>query len=163
MLERVEQTLAGIKNKLLGNEEIRKLLFHDSNNALNMTAPTKQEVDDYITLKPIFDFENKEGYAHNSVINIYTTQIIPDTEIKKISGVIQINVVCNEEKWELIESKIRPIQLCNQIIKLINGCKFAASNKLEFDTMTDLIISKTLFGYALLFSLTDGSGEKEKF
>ena len=60
MLERVEQTLAGIKNKLLGNEEIRKLLFHDSNNALNMSAPTKQEVDDYITLKPIFDFENKE-------------------------------------------------------------------------------------------------------
>lgn len=163
MLERIEQTLAGIRNKLLADETIRKLLYHDSNNALNMLAPTVQQAENYITLKPIFDFENKEEYAQNSIINIYTTQLMPGDETKKLDGVIQINVVCNEEKWELTDSKIRPIQICNRIIKLVNGCKFAASNKLVFDTMTDLIISKTLFGYALLFEITDGSGEKEKF
>jgi len=163
MLEKIEETLAGIKNKLLADELIRKLLFNDSNNALNMLAPLPQLVEDYITLKPVFDFENKEEYAKNSVINIYTTQIIPGDETKKLDGVIQINVVCNEDKWELVDLKIRPIQICNRIIKLVNNHKFAASNKLVFDTMTDLIISKKLFGYALLFEVTDGSGKIDKF
>lgn len=163
MLEKIEQTLVGIKNKLLHDATIRKLLFHDSNNALNMLAPQEKEAESYITLKPIYDFENKEPYAKNSMINIYTTQIVPDDEIKKITGVIQVNIVCNENTWELVDSHIRPLRLSDQIIKLVHGCKFAASNKLEFNTMSDLIINKKLFGYALLFEITDGSGETEKF
>jgi len=163
MLERVESTMAAIKNRLLEDELIKKLLFHDSNNAINMPPPLKKQVEDYITLRPIFNFENKEDYSKNSVINIYTTQVLPGDEEKKIDGVIQINVVCNEEVWELVDSKIRPIQICNRIIELINNCKFTVSNKIVFNTMTDLIISKTLFGYALLFEITDGSGKIDKF
>lgn len=163
MLSRIESTMAAIKTKLLSDETIRKLLFHDSNNALNMPAPRIEQVEKYITLKPIYDFENKEDYSQNSVINIHTTQAMPGGESKIVNGALQINVVCNEEKWELINSKIRPMQICNTIIKLIDNCKFTVSNKIVFDAMTDLIISKKLFGYALLFAITDGSEEKEKF
>lgn len=163
MLERVESTLAAIKNRLLGDEIIRKLLFHDSNNALNMLPPLIPEVEDYITLRPIFEFENKEDYMQNSMINIYTTQILPADDIKKIDGVVQINVVCNGDKWELVDSKIRPMQLCDRIIQLVNNKKFTISNKVVFNTMTDLIISKKVYGYALLFEITDGGGEIEKF
>ena len=163
MLERIESTLAAIRNKLLDEDIIRKLLYHDSNNALNMEAPNKKQVEDYITLRPIFDFENKENYSQNSIINVYTTQVLPGAENKKVDGTIQINVVCNEEKWELVDCKIRPLQICNHILQVVDGRKFTASNKLVFNTMTDLVISKKLFGYALLFDITDGSGEKEKF
>lgn len=163
MLERIETTLAAIKNKLLADETIRKLLFHDSNNALNMLAPQLKEVEEYITLRPIFEFENKEDYMQNSMINIYTTQVSPDEENNFINSLIQINVVCNGDKWELIDNKIRPMQLCNKIIQLVNNCKFTVSNKLVFNTMTDLIISKKVYGYALLFEITDGSGKIEKF
>lgn len=163
MLEKLETTLTAIKNKLLADEKIRKLLFHDSNNALHMLAPQPQEVEQYITLRPIFDFENKENYTQNSMINIYTTQVTPGDEIKQIESLVQINVVCNGDKWELVDSKIRPIQLCDKIVQLVNNCKFTVSNKLVFNTMTDLIINKKIYGYALLFEAIDGSGEIEKF
>lgn len=163
MLQRVESTLFAIRNKLYNNEDIRKLLFHDSNNALNMLAPSKEEVSEYITVKPIFEFENKEGYEQNSIINIYPIQVDPIDDRQGIEGVIQINVVCNTDQWELIDNKIRPLQLANKIIKLINNNKFTVSNKLTLNTMTELILSKKMTGFALLFDVVDGSGENEQF
>lgn len=163
MLERVESTIAAIKTKLLDNEDLRKLLFHDSNNALNMLAPTVLELRDYITSKPIFEFENKEEYNKNSVINIYVTEIIPTDESASFTGVLQVNVVCNLDVWELVDNKIRPLQISNKIIKMLNNTKFTVSNKLVLSNMTDLIINKKMVGYALLFEITDGSGENDNF
>ena len=163
MLERIESTLAAIKTKLLRDEKLRKLLFHDSNNALNMLAPSELEVDNYITLKPIFEFENKEEYNQNSIVNIYVTEIIPTDNEVSFTGILQINVACNIDVWDLLDNKIRPIQICNQIIKLLNKKKFTISNNLELSNMTDLIINKKMIGYALLFEITDGSGENNNF
>lgn len=163
MLERIESTLAAIKTKLLSDEKLRKLLFHDSNNALNMLAPSELEVDNYITLKPIFEFENKEEYNQNSIVNVYVTEIIPTDNETSFTGVLQINVACNIDIWDLLDNKIRPIQICNRIIKLLNKKKFTISNNLELSNMTDLIINKKMIGYALLFEITDGSGENNNF
>ena len=163
MLSRVESTLAAIKTKLLNDEIIRKLLFHDSNNALNMLPPYEKETEKYITLKPIFEFENKEEYNQNSIVNVYVTEIIPTDEEVSFTGILQINVACNIDIWDLLDNKIRPLQICNRIIKLLNNKKFTVSNKLTLSNMTDLIINKKMIGYALLFEITDGSGEKDNF
>lgn len=163
MLSRIESSLAAIKTRLLEDEDIRKLLFYDSNDALVNEAPKKESVKEYITLRPIYQFENKENYNQNSMINIYMTQATPGDDLPIVDSILQINVVCNIDNWELVNDKIRPIQIANKIIKLVNNRKFTTSNKLVFSTLTDLIISKTVCGYALLFELTDGSGEQQKF
>lgn len=163
MLERIELTLAAIRTKLLKDEKIRKLLFHDSNNALEMLAPQENQIQNYITLKPVFEFENKNDYNQNTIVNIYTTQIIPTDDVKSCTGVVQINVACNSDVWELLDNKIRPLQICNKIIQLVHGQKFNVSNKLVLDSISDLIINKKMIGYALLFEITDGSGEDNNF
>lgn len=163
MLSKIELTMAAIRTKLLEDETMRKLLFHDSNNALNMLAPSKVSVEQYITLKPVLEFENKNEYNQNSMINIYLTDINPIDDVKACSGVLQVNVVCNTGVWELLDNKIRPLQLSNRIIKLIHGCKFNVSNKLVLATISDLIINKKMIGYALLFDITDGSGNNDNF
>lgn len=163
MLQRVQSTLAAIRTKLGKNDIIKKLLLHDGNDALYVQTPKIEKMDNYITLHPIFEFENKEDYNQNSIINIYMTQCIPADDNQQLDGIIQINVVCNKDVWELIEDKIRPLEISNQIIKLIHNVKLSVSNKLIFKNMSDLIISKKMIGYALLFEFTDGSGENDKF
>ena len=163
MLERIESTMAAIKTKLLRNDTLRKLLYCDTPDALECEAPKAKEVNKYITLKPVYEFENKEDYNQSSMINIYTTQIDPADEGRYTASVIQINVVCNTDVWELDDSKIRPLRICEEVIRMVDKAKFSASNKLELATITDLIISKKMFGYALLFDLVDGSGEIDKF
>jgi hypothetical protein len=138
-------------------------LYYDANNALDIEAPAQNLVSKYITLRPIYEFENKEDYNQNSMINLYITQASPLEDAVGVESILQINVVCNVDNWELLDDKIRPMQIANRIIKLLNNKKFTASNKLVFNGLADLIISKTMCGYALLFEITDGSGEKQKF
>ena len=163
MLERIQTTMSAIKTRLLNDKSIRQLIFYDSNDALNIDAPSIKDTAEYITLRPIFEFENKENFEKNSMINIYTTQCVPVEDSKAIIAVLQVNVVCNLDIWELVDDKIRPMQIADRVINLVDGHKFTVFNILEFNTMTDLIISKKMVGYALLFSITDGSGEIDKF
>lgn len=163
MLERVETTLAAIKNCLLNDDIVRKLVYNDSNNALNMETPDIDKVNKYITLRPIYQFENMADFSQNSMINIYFTDGSPQEEEVGIEGIIQINIVVNIDKWELVDNKIRPIHLANRIIKLLNDKKFTVSNSLSLENINQLIISKQLVGYALLFNVIDGSGDLDKY
>jgi DNA-binding transcriptional regulator/RsmH inhibitor MraZ len=79
------------------------------------------------------------------------------------NGIIQINVVYNVDKWELVDNKIRTLELANKVIELLNNTKFSVSNKLNFTNLQQLILSKQLVGYALLFSINDGNSNLEKF
>lgn len=163
MLKRIESTLAAIKTKLSADKIIKQLLVHDGNDALEVQLPEGINLDKYITLKPVFEFENKEDYNQNSIVNIYMTEAQPNDGVKAVDATIQINVICNESVWELIDNKIRPLRIANRIIELVNETKFTASNKMVLNGLTELIINKKMYGYALLFELTDGSGEIDKF
>lgn len=164
MLERIQTTMSAVKTRLLNDSTVRKLLYYDTTNALDLEAPSaKQMGNKYITLRPIFEFENKGDYSQNSIVNIYTTEISPLEDTQACVGVLQINVVCNLDLWELDDAKIRPMQLAEKVIQLVHNQKLTVSNKIVFNSMTDLIISKKMVGYALLFEITDGSGEIDKF
>ena len=163
MLKQIQSTLAGIKTVLLKDTIVRKLLCNDSNNCLNMDAPDEKSAEKYITLKPVFQFENIDDYTQQGMINIFLSDGQPDDEINIFSGVLQINVVYNTDKWELIDNKIRTLELADKVINLLNNKKFSTSNKLKFDNLQQLILSKQLVGYALLFTINDGNSELEKF
>ena len=163
MLEQIQSTLAGVKTALLKDDIVRKLLCNDSNNCLNMDTPDEKSAKKYITLRPIFQFENTDDYSQNGMINVFLSDGEPDDTENIFHGVMQVNIVYNTDKWELIDNKIRTLELANKVIKLLNNKKFSVSNKLVFDSMQQLVLSKQLVGYALLFAIEDGNSNLEKF
>lgn len=98
MFERIESSLAAIKSLLLTDEIVRKLVYNDSNNALNIEAPNVDEADKYITLHPIYQFENVGDYTQNGMINIFFDNGSPSVDDNALTGVIQVNVVFNIDK-----------------------------------------------------------------
>ena len=163
MFERIEKLPGEVKTKLLNNEIIRKLMINDSNNALNMATPPKEKVVDYITTHPVYQIENKENYQQNGMINVYVTTGEPDDEELITYGVLRVNIAYNVDKWDLVDNKCRPMSIANEVIKLVNNHKFSISNKVEFASLDELIVSKQLVGYTLLFNITDGSGVLDNF
>lgn len=163
MFKRLQTTLKGIKRVLLEDEQIRKLLYNDSNNALNLDTPAKESVSKYITTYPIYEFEGRDDYTQQGMINCFISDSEPDDDIKVTDSILRINVVYNTEKWELVDGSCRLLSLCERIIELVDNKKFSISNPISYNSLTELILSKKLVGYALLFNLTDGNSELENF
>lgn len=163
MFERIDSTIRAIRRQLLNDEELRKLLYNDSNNALDIDAPSIKDVEKYITNHPIYEFENKEDYTQHGMINIFMSNSEPDDEQVSVSAVIRINVVYNCDKWTLKDGSCRVLKMLDRIIALIDNKKLNVSNPVEYNTSDELILSKQLTGYALLFYITDGSAELENF
>lgn len=161
MLERIERTVSEVRETLVSDKDIRKLVFHDSNNALSMIAPDPQEVQRYIVTHPIFDMCETEGYSQNTIVQVELDTT--NAEEGYLDGILRVNIVCNYEKWNLVGGKIRPMQIANRVIDLVDGQKFSCSNNLIFDSIVPLLINKKITGYALLFSIQDGSSEIKNY
>lgn len=157
MLERIERTISEVRETLIADSDIRKLVFHDSNNALSMLTPAAQEARPYITANPIFDMCETEEYNKNTMVQVELDSL--DSEEGYLNGVMRINIVCNREKWSLVDGKIRPLQIANRAIDCVDKHKFSCSNSLVFDSMVPLLINKKITGYALLFVIQDGSND----
>lgn len=157
MLERIERTINEVRATLIADEDIRKLVFHDSNNALSMLPPDTNEVREYIVTKPIFDLCETEQYSRNTMVQVELDSV--DAKEGYLDGIMRINIVCNAEKWSLVGGKARPLQIAKRAIDLVNGQKFSVSNELVFDSLVPLLINKKITGYALLFIIQDGSNE----
>ena len=159
MFERVEQMLQDARKLLLNDVVVRKLLYHDSNNALNMGDVDKSAVEKYITNYPIYQFENKADYTQNAMVNIFLADTGLDDEQITLQGVLRINIVVNVDKWELVGGRCRPLALADRIIMLLNNENLGLSNPITFDSFQELLVSKKLVGYALLFNIADGVTE----
>lgn len=159
MFERVEQMLQDARQLLLNDVVVRKLLYHDSNNALNMADVDQSAVEKYITNYPIYQFENKADYTQNAMVNLFLADTGLDDEQITLQGVLRINIVVNVDKWELVGGRCRPLALADRIIMLLNNENLGLSNPITFDSFQELLVSKKLVGYALLFNIADGVTE----
>ena len=88
MLTRIQTTLKAIKRILLEDEQVKKLLYNDSNNALNLPTPDKQVVEKYVTTCPVYEFDDKEDFRD-----------IRDAIAKRLSGFCNA-LVRHEFPWQ---------------------------------------------------------------
>jgi len=63
----------------------------------------------------------------------------------------------------LTDNQIRPVEISNLIIDLLDGTKLATSHKLVFDSIELAVLNENINGYSLNFYLNDGSGLIEQF
>ena len=97
------------------------------------------------------------------MINIFMADSDPSDEDSSISAMIRVNIVYNTNKWELIDGDCRTLALADRVIASLDKKKLTVSNPVEYVSTQELIISKQLVGYTLLFDIVDGNSELENF
>ena len=93
------------------------------------------------------------------MVNMFLADTGLDDEQITLQGVLRINIVVNVDKWELVGGRCRPLALADRIIMLLNNENLGLSNPITFDSFQELLVSKKLVGYALLFNIADGVTE----
>lgn len=157
IFDNIEKSLFEIKNSLLSNTEIRKLLGNDNMTCLDEQAPGIDTIEDFIFLTPVFKVD-KEPYNKNSFISITLSEVGYTEDINYLTPVVTVSVLSRTELWVLNDSKIRPLQVASQIVKELNNKKVSLSHKLYFIEKRLLVLNEDIQGFILVFDLLDGGG-----
>lgn len=70
--------------------------------------------------------------------------------------VIEIDIICNTEYWDVGNYRVRPLQIAGYIDGILNGSKLSGIGDLEFISCNEIVLSKDLSGYCLMYSATHG-------
>jgi len=149
-LENVGKMFFELKTAILNNEDVRKLLYYDSSDALSRTAPSIDDVSGYVFNAPIME-SGIEDFNRNTYIMIDLPSVDMDFEDGNhtLLPPFMVTAITNYAHWELDNNKLRLIELCDRIIKQVDNIKFSMSAKSYVLTMERVIISKQLYGYTL--------------
>lgn len=150
-LHRVNSSLKTIKTQILLNENIRKMLYYDD--VVNNLVPTIEIMKDYVFLQPVINVDTIEPFNKKN----YITITIPEgnKQSNKMLYTVRIIVMCDKTSWQL-NTDIRPLLISQEIINILDGYKLDMSNKLSFSSIVETVTSKDVYGYSLLFDITDG-------
>lgn len=156
IFDKTESALYQIKDLLLDNIQIRKLLYNMTTNALSEAEPSIEDVEQLITIVPYIDDENgvAESYK-NSFIVIYPTNFLFNENEVIIN--ISIGSFVTKDYYELNNRKIRGLSLMSEISKTVSYEKLEFAGKMELMNVTSLTIDLGKFiGFTSNWEVVDG-------
>lgn len=70
--------------------------------------------------------------------------------------IVEIDVLCNLEEWELTDFEIRPLKIAGYIDGILNNAKLSGIGTLDFIGCNEIVLSEQLSGYCLMYRATHG-------
>jgi hypothetical protein len=158
-IQLAEQSIYQIKNILLGDETIRKLLYIQAPDALtSATSVTTAMVDNLISVVPYLqDDDGIENSAQSNFLVIYMPYVsLKDDQMHMVS--VNIDIFVYKDYYLLNGSKVRILQLLNKIVDLLDDKKLAFAEKFQIDDarLTNIDQGKTI-GYLTSWSAVNGT------
>jgi hypothetical protein len=158
-LENIESAIYQIKNIIIGNADIRKLLYINTPSALtSQTNVTIANVENLISIRPyIQDDDGIENSSQSNFIIIYPTYMdFSNDTFHTIQ--ISIDVFVYKDNYFLDNAKTRLMQLLNKIIDVLNDKKLSFAERFEINDarLTNIDGGKTI-GYLTTWSIVNGT------
>ena len=162
ILDNIQESVYDVLSLLQGNQDIRKLVYYDTENALTQPDITYSTPADHFTVSAIFDI-TEPPFDKNTIISVVLNRANYDEESKITRNLVKINILTRSALWKLDNKKIRPLQIGNIAIDILNNLKIMPSHKLVFSNMELAILNEDVNGYTLTFFLEEGSGMNGEF
>lgn len=161
-ITRIMRSVTELRNLLLQNEQLRKLLVYDTSDALTQVeVPTIETAKNYISLYPVIE-EGIITTDRNTAIALDLTSVDTDFEEgdNAILATIVISVLCTDKVLLLDNNKFRHWEVARLIINDVDEFKGSASGKFTV-TGGDRFINKHYYGVAIKVLVSDDATETE--
>lgn len=73
--------------------------------------------------------------------------------------IIEIDIICHTEHWDLDGFAIRPIKIAGYIDGILNETKLSGIGTLNFLSMNEIVLNENLSGYCLMYSAIHGNDD----
>lgn len=151
----VEKDLEKIVERMLQSSPLQKLLYYTENNCLSKptlsAAQKKSLINNQILIVPKIDI-SKTCPIYVVVGYVRITPNIKNPQYR--DGVINFNILCHPDHWNLGDFELRPYKIAGEIDGLFNNSKMTGIGEFQFLSMSNLVLNDQLSGLTLLYRVT---------
>ena len=151
-------------NLFLKNERLKKLLYYDTQNALEQpNVPQDKSIEMFgkqIKIVPKLRVDKPEFcYIIISFDNFTPNLSNPAYR----DNVISFDVVCHFDQWNLGNFALRPYKIAAEIDSMINNKKLTGIGTIQFIGANQIVLSDEFAGFTLMYQTIHGyKGEDSK-
>lgn len=157
----LEKDAALIVKDILGNDRLKKLLFYEDKNALNLpeldAAQTASLIDKQIIITPKMEID-KEMFSY---LLISFDDFIPNaTNPEYRDNIITFGIVCHLSSWNLGDFQLRPYKIAGELDSMFNGKQVFGIGELQFIGAKQIMLNDEFGGLLLIYATIHGNEDK---
>lgn len=152
------------------SDELKRLLvinnkdcLDDRTNVVYLNKIKETSVSDlieqgYLRMKPLIKMgENEEV---KNYICLSFDNFIPNDNTYYRDHIIEIDIICHIDKWDLGNFRLRPLKIAGYIDGILDNCRLAGIGTLEFMGANEIVLSEELAGYCLLYRAVNADDDR---
>lgn len=157
----LEKDAAIIVKEMLGNANLKKLLYYEDKNALNLpeldAIQTASLIDKQIMICPKMNIDTEMF----SYIVITFNSFLPNSSNPEYrDNLIAFNIVCHFNSWNLGDFQLRPYKIAGELDSMFNGKQVFGIGSLEFVGAERFVLNNEFGGVTLLYATIHGNEDK---
>ena len=158
----IEKDMRLIVDKIMKNENLKKLLFYTSKDCLKKPKLTEDETLElfgkYIKIVPKLIVDNSVlNYLIVSFDNFTGNKTNPEFR----DNLIEFDIVCHFDQWHLKDFELRPYRIAAELDSMLNGKYLTGIGKLEFLGASQMVLTDEYAGICLIYQAIHGEEDRK--
>lgn len=156
IIQNMERNMFIIKNKLLENVNLRKLLFYSTPDALEKTETSVESVNKQIDLTSVVHYGTDPKNPVNSFITVDLDQS-DFADFQEAIHELSVNLFCNQSTLLMNNNRLRHFALAQEIVNSLGGTMLLSAGKMVLTNMELKILNEDYVGFQLDFMAIDST------
>ena len=159
----VEKDAALILDRIASNQNLQKLLYYNTKDALSRQSLTEEQFQSLIenNIKFVPKIKADQLVETYLLINFDAFQTTYNPEFR--DNIIEFDIICHIDQWMLRDFKLRPFRIAAELDSMLDKKHLTNMGQMEFLSLDSKVVENDEFaGMCLRYRVVHG-GEDEKF
>ena len=159
----VEKDAALILDRIASNQNLQKLLYYNTKDALSRHSLTEEQFQSLIENNIKFVPKIKADQLVETYLLINFDGFKETYNPEFIDNIIEFDIICHIDQWMLKDFKLRPFRIAAELDSMLDKKHLTNMGKMEFISFDSKLVENDEFaGMCLKYRVVHG-GEDEKF
>ena len=158
----IEKDMRLIVDKIMKNENLKKLLFYTTKDCMTKPKLTEDETLELfgkqIKIVPKVAVDNSVlNYIIINFDNFMSNESNPEFR----DNLIEFDIICHFDQWHLKDFQLRPYKIAAELDSMLNNKHLTGIGKLEFLGASQMVLTDEYAGLCVIYTATHGEEDKK--
>lgn len=159
----VEKDTDLIISQFLKNNNLKRLLYYTTPDCLSKPLVSENDAVDMLGKQiQITPYLPIDGSVRAYVFIDFDTFVPNATNPEFRDNVIEFDIICHLDQWQLDDLKLRPYRIAAEIDSMISNQKLSGIGELQFQGAARLALNSEFHGLCLRYDAVHGGEDKVK-